>query len=131
MATVATSACIALGADAACGGTWCLALGGAATLTGAPVIVAIGMACGLAIWGLWSLIGWCVDAWRQREMNKKMDALKATFDELLETIVEIHNEATRHYNSAQVAVHHGTVMTDIVKVFFNEEIEWESVKEAL
>jgi pantothenate kinase len=122
---------IGVGADAARGGAWCLPLTGAAALTGAPLIIAIGVTGGLAIWGLWSLIGWCVDKYRQMEMDKKMHALKASFDVLLRTIIEIQNEATSRFNTAQTAVHHGHVMTDTVKEYFNEEISWESAKEAL
>jgi hypothetical protein len=65
------------------------------------------------------------------EMDKKMHALKASFDVLLRTIIEIQNEATSRFNTAQTAVHHGHVMTDTVKEYFNEEISWESAKEAL
>ena len=86
VAFTATTAFIGVGADAACGGAWCLPLTGAAALTGAPLIIAIGVTGGLAIWGLWSLIGWCVDKYRQMEMDKKMHALKASFDELLRTM---------------------------------------------
>jgi uncharacterized protein (DUF1501 family) len=122
---------IGVGADAARGGAWCLPLAGAAALTGAPLIIAIGVAGGLTIWGLWSLIGWCVDKYRQMEMDKKMHALKASFDELLTTIIEIKNEATGHFNTAVTAVHGCQVMTDAVKEYLNGELSWESAKEAL
>ena len=77
------------------------------------------------------MIGWCVDKYRQMEMDKKMHALKASFDELLTTIIEIKNEATGHFNTAVTAVHGCQVMTDAVKEYLNGELSWESAKEAL